>query len=459
MTKQIKPTNASRTQTHIQSFNKRLIVRGNAGRIMHEMSKAENAHLEKLSFVSISRGTIYELAIASSSFLTNLRSSLQTLSIQHSSICLDDARIVVDCIAGNDARETLTKLELEGNMGNAGWATIVGAVAIGSSSLQKLSLKKQHIYTEKALIICDAIKNSHLVELSFVDCTFEEDAVVLIMGVIGDSTIETLILEQTCFCKQAIIAIIDCIAKSKLTKLSLRDTSFGRKVLDGYKIFSIVGAVQKSSLKTLDVRESQFCEYAEDIIAIIKFSSVTKFKFDYATFSCEISVEAIDAIKGRVDFRNISMRWANITDELLAKLCDLLENSSATLTELDLSWSDMSDTQMMTIINAVHASSITSIIFDTNCAREDIIIFAICKLLEGCNIRKIRMDKLTGATMDTLLPWIKQSSLTKFKMHDWSSINKNVREVIRETLKEQRRIANSSYRIKSARTSHVRDQH
>lgn len=191
--------------TSTQTFNKRFTINNDGilstDAIIQELSAAENLCLKKLSLINVKKGIVYAPAI--SNLLSNLRSSLETLSIQGRT---EDMQTIIGNVIGDNI--VLTKLELSRTNGPV-WITIINSARL--SLLCVLSLKEQHIDINMACAICDLMKQSHLTKLSFVRCSFQGGAIGLI----------TLILEGISFDETEVIAIVDCILTSKLIKLSL----------------------------------------------------------------------------------------------------------------------------------------------------------------------------------------------------------------------------------------------
>lgn len=424
----------------VQHFNESLTINNeelDAKAIIRELSKAENLQLKKLALINVKADTICISEMLN--LLSNLKCSLVTLSIRSKGMNSADTQTIADCIISNNT--VLTKLELAGNIV---WTTMIASTQ--SSLLQKLSLKRQCIIADTALAIAAAVTNQRLTELSFVQCSFQEGSIELIMAAIKVSAVSTLILEDISFGEDDAIAVLDCITQSKLTKLSLYDSrSNFLCAAEGV----IENAVRASSLTTLDGRKSLFFRDTKTIIGIIKFSSVTKFKFDQNGFTSEDSMEIIDAIKDRPDFRIIPMFGMSFTNEILAKVCDLLK-SSVGLTQLDLSNCYLAMGSTVAIINSTKESSITSINFGSNYINRKA-IHDICSLLENCVVKKIKFIGLTSTTIDFMLPSIKASALIKFKMNDWSSAGEGAQNKIGKILEVHRAILNRGYKTKSAR--------
>lgn len=419
----------------------------------NEMSNAdvtiqELGAVKKLSIINSETGTICIPAI--SNLLPDLKSSLETLSIQGNFMGLEDTQTIIERIISNNT--VLIKLELVQSNNSLGWTlswfTIINAAR--SSLLQKLSLKGRHISIDIARTICDLMKQSYLIELSFTQCSFQKGTIVLIMTAINSSAVVTLILESSSFDEEDIIAIAGCISISKLTKLSL----FGAKTKDSAYLeicmSMIADAVRRSSLETLDGRNSSFFGNAESIIDIIKFSSVTKFNFTHTKFSSAESIAIIDAIKGRSDFRIIPMSDTRFTNEILIKVCDLIKSSHVHAYILDLSNCGLNEAQSAAVIASMKGSHITYLNFRSNYINREV-RYAICDMLENCIIKKIEFIGLANTSINLMLPSIEKSALIKFKMSCWEGAGEDARIKIREILNVHRTILNRGYKTKSAR--------
>lgn len=426
--------------SRVQNINEELYLSGTilgADKIVTEMNKEENLHFDKLRLTNFDSDCISALANAPAHLKCNLRCFAMCEGVVRSDS--PSARIIVDFIAGSK----LSKLEiLRGTVPDTALAMIIDAT---QSSLCHIKLERHYIGTATVRAIINLLDRSSLVKLSFFSCTFEDNAIASMMEAIKRSNLKVLILSCTHFVDAEMIALVNCVLHSRLTKLSLCGSSF-----DGKIGFALIEAIVQSSLKTLDARAVPFLQRFDIINDVILNSNITKFKFNRWQLGPEENVILFDSIKQRNLFKYISFSYVRFNDQLLSKLCNLLENSH--LTSIDLHYCSLSSADLGTIINSIKKSSITSFYY-SDCLNAGHTLI-IRDMLEHCDLTKLKLicsDYING-TISALLPSIKKSSLIKFEVYDWRLIDERERKKIKQILQHNQQNLSANYKTKSART-------
>lgn len=280
--------------------------------------------------------------------------SLNTLSIDHGTICYRSASSIVNFISDSQ----LLKLELVGcSIRNDLLISIIDSAA--QSSLQILNFHYVSFTDEAAMAIVRVLeKNTQpLIKLSLIGCEFRCQGLISIMDAIKKSKLQTLILDHSRIEDNAIMSIADCIAHAKLIKLSLRsiwfETRTGRATVD---------AIKTSSLKTLDVRDCHFFTNFNVINCLMSHQTLTKFKYSEHKLNIEERWALLYSIQENCLLEHISFNRddkAIMTDQLVTKMCDLLKNPRFTSLDIDCTW--LSDYTLKKIMDAIKQSSITSL--------------------------------------------------------------------------------------------------
>lgn len=396
----------------------------------------ENPHLKKLYLTKIVGGSIEAFSDDLSKF------NLESLSIFRSRICLCDARTIANLIS----ESKLSALKLTKSSVEDGALRIILS-AINQSCLNKLNLERFRIGKDEANAIIDAMQStrSHLIKLSFIKCTFEDNGLTLMLHAIKQSSVRTLILELLDFDNEETLALTNCVSTVELIKLSLDGSTFDEDCQE-----ALVAAMKDSSLKQLYVRSITLFPHINEAIDFRLNSKIEQINFYEYNFTPEETLMLAKLTKQNSHIKNIFLRHVHFTDKNLAKVCDLLKNSS--LTNLSLSYCHLSDTQLRTIIKSIEGSSISSLNLERNYLSTDE-ISAICDLLENHDLKKLNLSAvvLTEEMLRTMLPSLKKSTLVKLNMGWRSKISVDIQYEIKEILRKQREVIHRFSGTKSAR--------
>lgn len=381
------------------------------------------------------------IMLANPDLFTNLHNlvNLRTLSISRGNVSSNNIRTISNFIAGS----ALSKLELlDCTIENSALTTIINSTK--GSAMRTINF--EHLFFDKGAseAMVDVIENSTLDKLSFMQCTFHHEGFILIMNAIKESTLKTLMLERGSFGVLAITCIADCIVGSKLTKLSLLGSAFG-----AYD-HTILRAIKQSSVKTLNVLNIQFYSNFNIANDLIANGGITKLKFDQYRSSIDEKLEFINVVQKNRSSEHISLCYVEFTDQLLTRICCLLENAS--LKNLELNYCSFPDAALDKIIDSIKRSSIVSIKF-TNYNPQIENIISIQNLLENCYLDKLKLNffDATNNIVDSILPSIMQSSITKFSTHKFGPIEESLREKIDNALQVRRHQIRNRANMKSAR--------
>lgn len=462
---------ASQSQSQSPSninFNESLHIDGqkqSVGEIIAEMNKVENLHLKKLRIADCLYKSANPNLSAIANILPNLKHSLESLTICNSVINLVDAKTIADFIIGS----TLKKFKLSSH-GILNPTSIIMIDLIKLSSIQKLEICGFYIRKEEASFIAKMLKSVQLVELSLTKCHLDTHAFLMIIDAVKHSALKVLNLKcvknkmnMNTFADH-VANLADCITNSSLTKLSLFNTSFKPTVRSVDERPALIAAIQKSSLRSLNMLGTQIFFDIKDVIDIVARSQITKFTFDNEQFDSKAMVRFIDAVRIKDGFKNICLNKTFSDDQLLVAICNLIENSA--LTHLDLNCCYLSDDQWGAILASIKRSGISSFGFTGNYLNIER-THAICDLLEHHNIQKMHVYDVPDNILRAILPSVQQSSLIKFtfcksivrnedvcaRAYAYGHVpDGNVRNEIKDFVSRQKRISNSSRQMKSART-------
>lgn len=374
----------------------------------------------------------------------------QSLTIYNSRICSDGAQSIINFIPSATLKKLkISKTKMEPNA--SVFATIIGA--INGSSIHKLSVSEQYVDTNEVAAIIGAIKGSQLIKLSLIECTFCEGGLPAILDAIKHPTLQTLNLKFLDFDNAALTTLTDCIEHSSLTKLSLRGANFGTAMLAANKHTTsathdrsmLFAAIQRSSLCTLDTRDTEiFCDIS-DVKNVIGHSCITKFKFNRNLFQNGEIISLLDVMKQNPAYEYLSLANIRLSIPSLITIYDLMKGSN--LFHLNLSYCWLNENQLCEIIALIKKSSIVSLNINILSTK---VLLAMCDLLENHDLKKINIERASNKMLRLMLPSIKASSLIKCKLS--SCIDDDVRTAIRIATTTQTNILKGSRRIKSARS-------
>lgn len=310
-----------------------------------------------------------------------------------------------------------------------------------------LNLCGAHIKKDTVNKIVDLLGQHCFVKLSIKNCIVENDGWILMLEAVQKSALQTLMLNDVHFNYEETIAAINCVTHSQLTKLSLRGASFV-----GDKLTALIGAIKQSLLKTLDMRDTKIRGRFNEINDLILLSNVVKFNFDQFIFSLDENILFVNSILQRrsSSFEHVFFDSVYFDDQLLAKVCNLLENPC--LTGLDLVNCSLSESALKQIVSLIKKSSVTSLSWGEDNAN----IRTICDLLENHHLLKFKLKTVhfeqTRETMKALLDSIKKSTLIKFDVDTLPIEDTDVLDEIKRITKENQRKLSSNYKTKSARS-------
>lgn len=430
--------NTMNTQLKIKQIKNKFFLNGRKASLDTIIAKMceENVYLKTLHLANFGAG----LPSAVIDALVHLDHNLGSLIMTNCVVWSNDVQSISNFVKALN----LSKIKISYN--SMAFSTIIEATA--QSFLRELILDSVRIEEGTAMNIIAFLKKQSLVKLSFFGCEFENDTFILIMDAIKKSTLKILILNLVTLHDDRIIAFTDCVINSKLTKLSIHNLSAS---INNFNF--IVETIKASSLKTLDARYMLKFKEFNTVKNLICNSNITKFKFSHAEFSPEEKMELIDLMQERHRLTNISFYETRFTDELLTKVCDLLENPHSRLTSLDLSRCKFTDAGLNKMIASIKSSSITSLNLSGYVQMRGPLYFdilIICDLLENHYLEKLKLCFVdcTNEIMNLMLPSIMKSSLIKFDIDRCTKVDERTRNEIGAMLRDRQHCR----KIKSARS-------
>lgn len=292
-------------------------------------------------------------------------------------------------------------------------------------SLVELTVEDHYCTDDAFTKIINSVNKSSLTKLKLCDITFSDDVTEAMVNLMQVASLTNLALSRCNFINNNFATITESIQKSTISHLFLH------KILSGYETAAMCTCIENASISTLKLHGC------------------------FLTIPSLILV--VRSIKKNEKIKSIRLNNKSTEDAYAEIIADLIKNSN--ISKINLSNCKLNESDIQKIITAIKCSSILSLKLDDNRnVSASACIAAICDLLENHGLQELCLNgnSIENATLVTMLPTIRKSSLTKFEFESFcpnggaDSPTPETRALIKDAIKEQRKITNRFKSTKGA---------